>query len=178
MSLPAMVCLLMRRWLMHVASVERAHGECEPEASWTRARVSVASPARRAALSRHQPVYPHHGDGLRCIIPELEPRHYEITPHTMALKRKRSYPTVSSPSTATSDATVDSPNTGIYSYYQHSKPMPALYEKPSWSFPTYEDHASQSHLNSRTRKRHRDDRPDDEEVYGEPRPNSGIQMQY
>ena len=91
----------------------------------------------------------------------------------MALKRKRSTGTFCATST-------DNPNP-IPFFYTQSKPTPseALYQKPSWNFPTYSSAPSspdtsnngsaedlQSKLNSRTRKRHRDDRPSDQKIYG------------
>lgn len=90
----------------------------------------------------------------------------------MALKRKRSLPGFSSPaSDATSTASTDSTSGSLPFFYAQSKPIKPLYHKPTWSFPTYDDSAeryqSASDLNSRTRKRHRDDRPEDEDVYCE-----------
>lgn len=83
----------------------------------------------------------------------------------MALKRKRSSPSFSSP--AFSDASTTSTDTAaIPFFYQQAKPVEPLYNKPTWAFPTYDDSPSAQHLNSRTRKRHRDDRPDEEAVYG------------
>lgn len=86
----------------------------------------------------------------------------------MALKRKRSSQTFSSPFSDTSVASTDS--SGVIPFFYHqSKPIAAepLHQKLTWSFPTYdEDHLSAQHLNSRTRKRHRDDRPDEQTVYG------------
>ncbi|KAK1073733.1 hypothetical protein LTR12_012130 [Friedmanniomyces endolithicus] len=82
----------------------------------------------------------------------------------MALKRKRSSISFSSPATVFSTST-DSPSTAIPSYYQQQKPTPALYEKQTWAFPTYDDGPSAQHLNSRTRKRHRNDRPDEQKVH-------------
>ncbi|KAK1063718.1 hypothetical protein LTR33_012229 [Friedmanniomyces endolithicus] len=83
----------------------------------------------------------------------------------MALKRKRSSISFSSPATVSSTS-IDSPSTAIPSYYQQQKPTPAFYEKQTWAFPTYDDGPSAQHLNSRTRKRHRDDRPDEQIVHG------------
>ena len=92
----------------------------------------------------------------------------------MALKRKRSTPTFSSPSS------IDSSNSLPF-FYAQTKPTPseALYQKPTWSFPTYSSSNSSSpetrhshssdlgtRLDSRTRKRHRDDRPDEHSIYG------------
>ncbi|KAK6433739.1 hypothetical protein LTR95_010081 [Oleoguttula sp. CCFEE 5521] len=79
----------------------------------------------------------------------------------MAIKRRRSSPVLLSPSPDTS--TASSGSSPIASFYTHSKPVAALYAKPTWSWPTYSDEPR--HLPSRTRKRHRDDRPDEEDVY-------------
>jgi hypothetical protein len=81
----------------------------------------------------------------------------------MALKRKRSSQAFSSPSSDASEATTLSSPMPLF--YQQSKPVEPLFHKPTWSFPTYDDHTSQ-HLNSRTRKRYRDNRPDEQSVYG------------
>ncbi|KAK0281632.1 hypothetical protein LTR91_003857 [Friedmanniomyces endolithicus] len=83
----------------------------------------------------------------------------------MALKRKRSSISFSSLATVFSTST-DFPSTAIPSYYPQQKPTPAFYEKQTWAFPTYDDGPSAQHLNSRTRKRHRDDRPDEQQVHG------------
>ncbi|PIB00456.1 hypothetical protein CB0940_01120 [Cercospora beticola] len=77
----------------------------------------------------------------------------------MALKRKRSSPAFSSPGSDGSDVTMQS--SPLSSFYHQSKPVDAILTKPTWSWPTYED--SPSHLNSRTRKRHRA-RPDEEQL--------------
>ncbi|KAK0323022.1 hypothetical protein LTR82_005952 [Friedmanniomyces endolithicus] len=82
----------------------------------------------------------------------------------MALKRKRSSISFSSLATVFSTST-DFPSTAIPSYYPQQKPTPAFYEKQTWAFPTYDDGPSAQHLNSRTRKRHRDDRPDEQQVH-------------
>ena len=92
----------------------------------------------------------------------------------MALKRKRSTPTFSSPASVDSSSTTN----GLPFFYAQSKPTPseALYQKPTWSFPTYssapsspETHHSSdlsTRLDSRTKKRHRDNRPDEQSIYG------------
>lgn len=93
----------------------------------------------------------------------------------MALKRKRSTGTFQ-PATP-----LDNPN-ALPFFYTQSKPIPseALYQKPTWSFPTYSSAPSSpdnssaqssvddlsSKLNSRTRKRHRDLRPAEDKIYG------------
>lgn len=82
----------------------------------------------------------------------------------MALKRKRSSPGFSSPSSLSSDSTTQS--SPLPSFYHQSKPIAPFYQKPTWSFPTYDDTLSSQHLNSRTRKRHRDNRPDEEQIHG------------
>ena len=91
---------------------------------------------------------------------------------SMALKRKRSSPTFSSPvsDTSNSDSALTSSPGALPFFYAQSKPTEPLYHKPSWSFPTYQEDNSHNvvsrHLNSRTRKRHRDNRPDEERIYG------------
>ncbi|KAF2207939.1 hypothetical protein CERZMDRAFT_71203 [Cercospora zeae-maydis SCOH1-5] len=77
----------------------------------------------------------------------------------MALKRKRSSLAFSSPGSNGSDVTMLS--SPLSSFYHQSKPVDAIFTKPTWSWPTYED--SPAHLNSRTRKRHRA-RPDEEQL--------------
>lgn len=74
----------------------------------------------------------------------------------MLLKRKRSANNLTSP-------TSESPSNTVQSFYPHTKPIisPFQYEKPA-SFDT----ETPSHLNLRTRKRHRDNRPDAESVHG------------
>lgn len=82
----------------------------------------------------------------------------------MALKRKRSAQAFSSPSSDASDTSTQfSP---LPLFYQQSKPVDPLFHKPAWSWPMYDDTPSKQHLNSRTRKRHRDNRPDEQQVYG------------
>lgn len=87
----------------------------------------------------------------------------------MALKRKRSSPGFSSPASDTTSTSTDSNNGSLPFFYAQSKPTEPLYHKPTWSFPTYDDGAEQyrsvADMNSRTRKRHRDDRPGEEVVY-------------
>lgn len=80
----------------------------------------------------------------------------------MALKRKRSSAAISSPASLDSNATHASSPPSFF--YQQSQPV-ELSHKPTWSFPTYDDQPLQ-HLNSRTRKRYRNNRPDEEAVYG------------
>lgn len=83
-------------------------------------------------------------------------------PLTMLHKRKRSSTTIlSSPTTDLPSST-----STVQSFYPHTKPVilspfhsPS---KPSSSF----DPDTPSHLNTRTRKRHRDNRPDAEAVHG------------
>lgn len=95
--------------------------------------------------------------------------HYNLQQYiTMGLKRKRSSPTFSSPASDSSGATnaTTSSSSPLQFFYSQSKPVDPLYQKPTWSFPTYDEGLSSQHLNSRTRKRHRDDRPEDELIYG------------
>lgn len=88
----------------------------------------------------------------------------------MALKRKRSSPFLSSPLSDLSTATTaPSDSAAIPNFYQQQKPTPVLLpleHKSAWSWPTYDDTPSTHHLNSRTRKRHRDDRPAEQQIYG------------
>ncbi|CZT20469.1 uncharacterized protein RCC_06329 [Ramularia collo-cygni] len=79
----------------------------------------------------------------------------------MALKRKRSSATVSSPASISSSATKSASPPPLF--FQQNPPIELSHE-PTWSFPTYDDHPQQ-HLNSRTRKRYRNNRPDEEAVY-------------
>lgn len=84
----------------------------------------------------------------------------------MALKRKRSTTLQSSsPSTAT---TTSSPlsSSPLPAFYTNSKPTASIQPPDkTWSFPTY---ASDPYApSSRTRKRHRDDRPTDAVVHGQ-----------
>lgn len=82
----------------------------------------------------------------------------------MTLKRKRSSPS-SSPSTINSDdSAMDTP--AIPFFYQQNKPVDAFAQKSNWSCPAYMEDSCGSHLNSRTRKRHRDNRPEEQEIYG------------
>lgn len=83
----------------------------------------------------------------------------------MGLKRKRSSPAFSSPLSDSSDATTSS--SPLPFFYTQSKPVEPLYQKPTWSFPTYDEGMNSQYLNSRTRKRHRDNRPDEEIIHGE-----------
>ncbi|TKA22032.1 hypothetical protein B0A50_08414 [Salinomyces thailandicus] len=87
----------------------------------------------------------------------------------MALKRKRSSPFLSSPLSDLSTATTaPSDSAAIPNFYQQQKPTPVLLpleHKSAWSWPTYDDTPSTHHLNSRTRKRHRDDRPAEQQIY-------------
>ncbi|KAF2723948.1 hypothetical protein K431DRAFT_282642 [Polychaeton citri CBS 116435] len=91
----------------------------------------------------------------------------------MALKRKRSSPSFSPPHSNSSSSDASSTTSSMPRWYHQSKPVDSLRQKPTWSFPTYEDSDPSSHLNatpsshlgSRTRKRHRDDRPEEAAVY-------------
>jgi hypothetical protein len=110
-------------------------------------------------------------------------RHYSLNDHiksshctrsspvhtTMGLKRKRSTPSLSGGSPESYTSTSTQSTSPLSSIYTQTKPTEPFFQKPTWSFPTYESDASMSshfHLGSRTRKRHRDDRPDESEVYG------------
>ena len=107
---------------------------------------------------------------LRVLVHQQS--YSNILYNTMALKRKRSTPAFTSTASATTTTTA------VDFFYTQSKPTPAeaIYQKPTWSFPTYSSTPSSpeahhhvhgdSRLNSRTRKRHRDDRPDEESIYG------------
>ncbi|KAI7556622.1 hypothetical protein KC319_g10044 [Hortaea werneckii] len=88
----------------------------------------------------------------------------------MALKRKRSTPFISSPVSDISTTTTSSSDetSAIPFFYQQQKPispLPLQRQKPTWSWPTYDDTPSTQLLNSRTRKRHRDDRPDEHQIH-------------
>jgi hypothetical protein len=84
----------------------------------------------------------------------------------MALKRKRSSPTFSSPFSDTSNSSIDS-NPLSYFYTQSKPTEPFYYQKPfSSSSSPVRGAEEPSHLNSRTRKRHRDNRPDSSQIYG------------
>lgn len=77
----------------------------------------------------------------------------------MLHKRKRSSTTIlSSP---TSDLT----GSTVQSFYPHTKPILSPFHSPP-SKPSSFDPDTPSHLNIRTRKRHRDNRPDAESVHG------------
>jgi len=84
----------------------------------------------------------------------------------MTLKRKRSSPSFSSPSALSDTTTTTGTASPLPFFYQQSKPIEPTYGKPTWAWPTYDDEPSAQHLSSRTRKRHRDDRPDEQSVYG------------
>jgi hypothetical protein len=82
----------------------------------------------------------------------------------MLHKRKRSTTTIlSSP---TSDLT--SSSSTVQSFYPHTKPILSPFHSKPASF----DPDTPSHLNIRTRKRHRDNRPDAESVHGTSPPTS------
>ncbi|RMZ20613.1 hypothetical protein D0859_15384 [Hortaea werneckii] len=76
----------------------------------------------------------------------------------MALKRKRSTPFISSPVSDISTTTSSSDDTSAIPFFYQQ-------QKPTWSWPTYDDTPSTQLLNSRTRKRHRDDRPDEHQIH-------------
>ena len=92
----------------------------------------------------------------------------------MALKRKRSTPNFSSPFSDNTSSDSGRSSSPLPFFYAQSKPIEPLYQKATWSFPTYSssdnyehDHRPTRHLlNSRTRKRHRDNRPDELSIHG------------
>lgn len=83
----------------------------------------------------------------------------------MVLKRKRSSFSFSSPPSHSDTSSSTSETSAQSFFYQQSKPTDSLYTSPTRSFLTYDNGHSTQHLNSRTRKRHRDDRPDEETVF-------------
>lgn len=78
----------------------------------------------------------------------------------MLLKRKRSTTTLSSPA---SDSTIT--NT-VQSFYPPTKPTPSPLHEHTKLLPSPYEPETPSHLNARTRKRHRDNRPDASTVHG------------
>nr|POE77518.1 hypothetical protein CFP56_09165 [Quercus suber] len=80
----------------------------------------------------------------------------------MAFKRKRS----SAAFSTTAISHIDVNMASVPFFYPAQKHLEPTYQKPTWSFPTYEEYSTHNSLNSRTRKRHRDDRPDEQAVYG------------
>ncbi|KAM0691645.1 hypothetical protein Q7P36_007844 [Cladosporium allicinum] len=78
----------------------------------------------------------------------------------MLLKRKRSANILSSPTTTSSDSS------SVQAFYPHSKPAATTspFDPPSKSLSF--DCETPSHLNIRTRKRHRDNRPEASAVHG------------
>lgn len=83
----------------------------------------------------------------------------------MALKRKRSSATLSSPLSEASDTTYHAASPLSF-FYGQTKAVEPLHPKSICSSPTYSDGATDSHLHSRTRKRYRDNRPDDQAIFG------------
>jgi hypothetical protein len=79
----------------------------------------------------------------------------------MLLKRKRSANILSSPNTTTA-----SDSSSVQAFYPHSKPAGTTspFEQPNK--PLSFDYETPSHLNVRTRKRHRDNRPEASAVHG------------
>lgn len=75
----------------------------------------------------------------------------------MLLKRKRSANTLTSPTT-------DSPSNTVQSFYPNTKPIISPFQHPSKQINF--DAETPSYLSTRTRKRHRDNRPDAEAVHG------------
>lgn len=79
----------------------------------------------------------------------------------MLHKRKRSANILSSPTTTTS-----SDSSSVQAFYPHSKPAGTTSPFDSSSKPISFDCETPSHLNIRTRKRHRDNRPEASAVHG------------
>jgi len=95
---------------------------------------------------------------LQNIILGTSYTQYQIThTATMLHKRKRSTTILSSPNSDLTGSTVQS-------FYPHTKPILSPFH--SFSKPASFDPDTPSHLNVRTRKRHRDNRPDAEAVHG------------
>lgn len=83
----------------------------------------------------------------------------------MAIKRKRSSATFSpmSDSSISSTFTYESSSpTRIPSFYTQSKPTSTIHSSNGWK---NMDETISDNINSRTMKRHRDNRPDEEQVY-------------
>ena len=78
----------------------------------------------------------------------------------MLLKRKRSANILSSPTTTSSDSS------SVQAFYPHSKPAGTTSPFDPPSKPLSFDCKTPSHLNIRTRKRHRDNRPEASAVHG------------
>lgn len=84
----------------------------------------------------------------------------------MVLKRKRSSATFSSPTSVCSSDSYPQISSPLSYFYTQSKPVEPLYQKPSWPLARHDAETTSRDLNSRTRKRHKDDRPDEQTVYG------------
>ena len=80
----------------------------------------------------------------------------------MLLKRKRSSPTISSPASDTTTSSTD-PTGQVSFFFSHSKPKQVLFGKTNEPWQPCDDG---SLWISRTRKRHRDNRPDEQMVFG------------
>jgi hypothetical protein len=78
------------------------------------------------------------------------------------MKRKRSSAALSSPQSDASDCS-NQTSTPLSLFYMQSKPVDAFYQKTDWQSARS---PSEDHLNSRTRKRYRDNRPDENAIYG------------
>lgn len=83
----------------------------------------------------------------------------------MAFKRKRSTCELSSPISDTSSISMTSSDAPLPFFFQQHKAVEAPFSKPTWSWPTYQDDEPRG-LNGRTRKRHRDNRPEEHAVHG------------
>lgn len=77
----------------------------------------------------------------------------------MLHKRKRSTTTLSPPSS------LPLPSTTVQAFYPHSKPILSPFHTSDNKLPSF-DPDTPSHLNIRTRKRHRDNRPDADSIHG------------
>lgn len=83
----------------------------------------------------------------------------------MLHKRKRSSTTIlSSPTPDLPSSSTSTITSTVQSFYPHTKPILPPFHSPSKS--SSFDPDTPSHLNARTRKRHRDNRPDAEAVHG------------
>ena len=98
---------------------------------------------------------------LETAIAAYHTRNIPNAPHitpTMLHKRKRSATILSSPTSELSSSGT------VQSFYPHTKPTPSPFH--SSSKPASFDPDTPSYLNIRTRKRHRDNRPDADAVHG------------
>lgn len=111
--------------------------------------------------SRHQSHHNHTRHHL-VNLTNLTQAHTAVHHSTifrMALKRKRSSAPLSSPASIASSATTNSASPPPFTHHNQA------IHTPTWSFPTYDDQPQQN-LNSRTRKRYRNNRPSEQFVEG------------